>query len=449
VILGAKHSLSLVALAVCFAVALAPRATGAKPQAAELQEEYARLSEAHAAATPGWRPVAPASGSLVFVAPDQYTASAQSDERYRDQRNRYADALFVLAQQAVEAGELSLAFQWATEAVRENPDHAAARRVLGYVERDGQWITPYAARMADAGKRWHLQQGWIEDDDVAPPTPANKNRWQVRTDHFLVTSDLNLASAVELAAQLERLYQVWQQLFAGFGYSEREVRELFAGERSPRERNRPFRVFLHRDRDTYNAALARRQPRIAETLGIYFDRDREAHFFAGDDQDPGTLYHEAVHQLFQESRPAARNVGGTANFWIVEGIATYFESLAEHADPVAGLYFTIGESSAGRLPAARHRLLVDGFYIPLAEVTVWNKNDLQRQPELAKVYSQAAGQSAFLMDGGDAHYRESLVRYLAAVYAGRDDARSLEKFTGRSLGELDAEYRQFLQRLPE
>jgi hypothetical protein len=263
-----------------------------------------------------------------------------------------------------------------------------------------------------------------------------------------VNTDLSQQAAVELASRLERLYQIWQQLFAGFGYSAREVRQLFAGERLPRKRNRPFRVFLHRDRNAYNAALVKQQPRIAETLGIYFDRDREAHFFAGDDQVPGTLYHESVHQLFQESRPAARNVGGTANFWVVEGIATYFETLSEHRDAIAGRYYTIGEASAGRLPAARERF-AGGFNVPLALLVEWSKNDLQHQPELAKIYSQAAGLSAMLMDADAARYREPLVRYLQAVYAGRDDRQSLSRATARTYAELDGEYRHFLQSLPE
>ena len=142
------------------------------------------------------------------------------------ERREYADALFDLAKRAAEAGQLSLAFQWATEAVREDPDHADARRVLGYQERDGQWLTPYAARMAETGKHWHPERGWVADESV--PASAKRDRWQVRTDHFLVTSDLSLESAAELAARLERLHQIWRQLFAGFGYSEREVRELFA-----------------------------------------------------------------------------------------------------------------------------------------------------------------------------------------------------------------------------
>ncbi|MEX2093411.1 MAG: hypothetical protein WD971_12080 [Pirellulales bacterium] len=436
-------------MAVGFAVVLAPCVVEAKPQAvdlpgaAELRAEYEGLSAAYAETAPGWRPVRPASGSLLFVAPDQYSGTEPNGDRNRAARNKYADELFELAKQAAEAGQLSLAFEWATEAVRENPDHSDARRVLGYERHDGQWLTPFPKRMVDAGKDWDPKSGWIAAGDADKVRKPGKGGWQVRTDHFLVTSNLSQEAAAEMAARLERLHQIWRQLFAGFYLSDREVRELFAG-----ERHRPFHVFYHRDKDDYVAALQRRQPRIAETLGIYFDSDREAHFFAGDERNTATLNHEAVHQLFQETRPAARHVGETANFWIVEGIATYFETLREHRDPAAGLYYTIGESTAGRLPAARERLLTEKFYVSLDELTRLGKDDLQSYPELAKLYSQSAGLAALLMDGEEGRYREPLVVYLSAVYAGRDEASSLSAATGTSNAELDAAYRRYLESLP-
>ena len=441
-------------MAVGVAVVLAPCVVEAKPQAvdlpgaAELRAEYEGLSAAYAETVPGWRPKRPASGSLLFVAPDQYSGTEASGEQFRTARSKYADSLFELAKQAAEARQLSLAFEWATEAVRENPDHADARRVLGYERHDGRWLTPFATRMVDAGKVWDSKAGWIAAGDVEKVHNPGRDGWQVRTDHFLVTSNLSQEAAAEMAARLERLHQIWRQLFAGFYFSDREVRELFAGERQPRERHRPFHVFYHRDKDDYVAALQRRQPRIAETLGIYFDTDREAHFFAGDERNTATLNHEAVHQLFQETRPAARHVGDTANFWIVEGIATYFETLREHRDPAAGLYYTIGESSAGRLPAARERLLVGKFFVPLDELTRLGKDDLQRYPDLAKLYSQSAGLAALLMDGEEGRYREPLVVYLSAVYAGRDDVDSLSDAIGMSNAELDAAYRRYLKSLP-
>jgi hypothetical protein len=461
--------------------------------AAELQANYARLDAQfrgeleHLAAlayeqqwsklgdmAKSWQPERPATGSLLFVAPDQYGGQAQlaapaepSDEtqlwlgEFTKLRNEQADGLFALARETADAGQLSLALQWANEAVRDNPDHAEARRVLGYELVDGQWLTPFARRMVEAGKTWHPQYGWIAAADVAhyeagerpsggrwiPATRDERRRsrqnegWQVRTDHFLVSTNASLAAAAGLAGRLEKLYQLWQQLFAGFYMSDREVRDLFAGQRNARQQSRPMRVFMHRDRDDYVVALRQRQPRIGETLGIYFDADREAHFFAGEGQDAGTLYHEAVHQLFQESRPAAPHVGERANFWIVEGIATYFETLSEHTTEYAGPYYTIGEWSAGRLPAARQRLLSEGYYVPLEELTQLGKDQVQQRPDIAKLYSQASGLAAFLMDAGDGRYREPLVRYLAAVYAGRDKVDTLATETGRSYQQLDAEYR--------
>lgn len=450
---------------------------------AVLQKEYAEIDtrfrrQLSEIGPGGWRPNRSATGSLLFLVPDEFSPDgAKSTGRgpITAHRATHSGALFILAKQAAEAGELSLAFQWATEALRENPDHAEARRVLGYEQRDGKWLTEYGLRMSESRqpKVWHPKFGWIGSTEAArydagerlvgtrwvsaKDDAARRTRmedgWSLRTDHFLVRTNHSLEAAAQLAARLERLHQIWRQLFAGYYLSDREVRELFAGRRPPRRQRQPMRVFYHRNKSEYVAALAKRQPRIAETLGIYFAAEEEAHFFANDDngntsQNLSTLCHEAVHQLFQESRPSSRNIGALANFWIIEGVATYFESLTEHHDEQAGLYYTIGEAAAGRLPAARERVLKDGFYVPLAQLTQWGKDDLQRQPELAKLYSQSAGLTAFLMDAEGGHYRERLVRYLTDIYAGRDDARTLATASGVSYEELDVAYRRFLERLP-
>jgi hypothetical protein len=469
----------------------------AKPQdtdrsdraARDLFAEYSELSTKFADLHPQWRPKPPAIGSLLFIASDEYAPVSDSSAPPRTDGKEYANLLFDLAKRAAAVGQLSLAFQWATEVLRENPDQADARRVMGYEKRDGKWLTPYGVRMAEAGKVWHPKFGWLAADDVpryengerlsgkrwisaaddAARHNSMKTGWQVRTDHFLVTTNHSLEAAVELAARLERLHQVWRQLFAGFYMTENEARRLFAGEREPRKQVRPFRVYYHRDKRQYGDALRSRQPMIADTLGIYFDDFREAHFYAADtsasaqttDHKSGdaiaasaitgprlpTLYHEAVHQLFQETKPSAKQVGALSNFWIIEGIAKYFETLREHRDPAAGLYFTIGEPDAGRLPAARERLR-DGFYIPLAELVSLGKLDMQRHAEIAKLYSQSSGFAAFLMDADQGRYREPLVRYLDAVYTGRDNADSLSKATGASDSELDVQYRRYSESLP-
>ena len=41
--------------------------------------------------------------------------------------------------------------------------------------------------------------------------------------------------------------------------------------------------------------------------------------------------------------------------------------------------------------------------------------------------------------------RDALVRYLDAVYAGRDNPLILSKLTDKSFQDLDAEYRKFME----
>jgi hypothetical protein len=193
----------------------------------------------------------------------------------------------------------------------------------------------------------------------------------------------------------------------------------------------------------------RRQPQIGITLGIYFDVDRESHFFAGAEQDPGTIAHEVVHQFFFESaaRPA-RRLAVAANAWAVEGVACYFESLVERRDERGGRAFTIGGPDAGRLAAARHRRVVDDYYVPLAELSALGITDLQHRPDIARLYSQSAGLAAFFIDFQDGRYRRPFRELLASIYAGRDTADTLSDLTGRTYAELDREYQSFMESLP-
>lgn len=382
--------------------------------------------------------------------------------RFLQLRSEQAAALFELAQQAVAQRRLSLAMMLLTETVRENPDHTQARAALGY-ERDGdRWLTPYQRERMKRGDIWHDRFGWIAADDLAryeaglrpqgtrwldAEEDARLRRhitrgWQVRTDHYLVTTNHSLEEGVRLARRLEDFYQLWRQLFAAYCFEPSELERALEGRAPRRAITRPHSVVYYRSREEYNRELRRDQPRIEMTLGIYFDTKSRAYFFAGEEQYAGTLYHEAAHQLFQETRRTARNVGRQDNFWIIEGIASYLESLTEHDG-----YYTLGGAEAGRLPAARQRLLGDQFYVPFAELTPLGMHQLQQHNELPKLYSQMAGQATFLMHADEGRWREALVNYLTAVYQGQASQQTLAELTGTSYDELDRQYRAYLQQL--
>ena len=88
------------------------------------------------------------------------------------------------------------------------------------------------------------------------------------------------------------------------------------------------------------------------------------------------------------------------------------------------------------------------IYVPLSELTALNKDEVQRHPQIKAVYSQSSGLATFLIDGEHGGRREAMVKYLQAVYAGRDSKDSLSSATGESYGELDDAYRRFLESLP-
>jgi len=398
---------------------------------------------------------APAVGELLFVAQDVYSTLAVSDDQ--PVNHAQADQFFQRARDACEQGNIGASLQWAARALHEDPDHAGARRVLGYRNVGGQWAGGYAARRIERGELWHPRFGWIRSADVARheagERPLGKrwisaeedarrhakidNGWHIRTDHFQVVTNHSREAAARLATRLETLHQIWRQLFGEFYLTKAELLGRLDGKEVSGYRRKPFHVVYYRTRGEYNAALRRQQPRIAMTLGIYFDTTHTSHFFAGPEQDAGTIYHEAVHQLFQESSRSARNVGALANAWVVEGVACYFESLVEHSGPNGGRYFTIGTAEAGRLPAARHRRLVDNYYVPLADLSVLGATDLQRREDVARLYSQSAGLTTFFMHYQGGVYRRQFGNLLRRLYA----------LIGVGYAKLDRQYQEFMEQL--
>ena len=182
-------------------------------------------------------------------------------------------------------------------------------------------------------------------------------------------------------------------------------------------------------------------PNIEISIGVYMEQPRRAYFFAGGVGTDRTLYHEATHQLFHESRPVDPNVGRKNNFWIIEGIAMFMESLRQEDG-----YYVLGGFDDQRLHAAKYRLLHDHFYVPLGEFVDIGMEGLQKDPRIGKLYSQAAGLTHFLVFFDGSRYRDALVSYLVAVYTGRDDHNTLARLTGaQNYEELDKQYRKFIE----
>jgi hypothetical protein len=383
--------------------------------------------------------------------------------RFMRLRREQAGALYDHARRAIRGNRASLAFDLVLAALRENADHEAIRRILGYQAYRGEWRTAYEVRRLRNKQVWHEKFGWLPasyvrryeagqrvlngrwisaEEDAALRRDINHG-WDIETEHYTVRTNHSIEAGVELCRQLERLYGVWKQLFAPYYLSEAQVMALFAGSaRSPAARSQRHHVVYFRDQDDYIRSLKPALPEIEISVGVYVDGTRRAYFFHGDD-DQRNLVHEATHQLFHESRPVGPEVGRHHNFWIIEGIAMYMESLRAEDG-----YHVLGGFDDLRMQAARYRLLEDNFYVPLAQFSGFGMEDVLHHERIATLYSQAAGLAQFLVHYDGGRYRDALVAYLSAVYSGRDNPNTLAQLTGTSYAELDRQYRQFMEQGP-
>jgi hypothetical protein len=383
------------------------------------------------------------------------------DARLSSLRREQSAALYDLARRAVRSRHPGLALELALDAIRANPDNESVRRLFGYQKYQGQWHTLYEIKKLRLGMVWHEKFGWLPKGHVrryeegqryfdgkwiSAAEDARRHRniesgWDIETEHYSIRTNRSLEAAVALGTKLEGLYRVWQQIFVGYYASEADVISLFDDrDRSQRISPMQHQVVYFRDRKEYNRALRASIPNIDISIGMYLDSMRIAYFFAGKDSDDRTIYHEATHQLFHESREVAADVGRRGNFWIVEGIAMFMESLK-----VENGYYVLGGLDDDRLAAARYRLLHDHFYIPLAQLVGLGMEQLQKDPKIATLYSQSAGLTHFLIHYDHGRYRDALVAYLRAVYSGQDSPETLSLLTGATYGELDKQYREFLE----
>lgn len=388
---------------------------------------------------------------------------AEWHTRFAGLRTKQASVLFELARRAVVGNRHSLAVDLVLTAIREDPDHAACRRLLGYQASQGQWCTAFEARRHRTGYVWHEKFGWLPRNHVTRYEQGMRNfngrwvtaeeearlrrdirsGWDIETEHYKIRTNHSLEAGVQLGVKLEELNRVWRQLFVRYYLTEQQVSDLFAGRARNRGDMPQHSIVYFRDRDDYVRALQPAIPNIEITVGVYVENISRAYFFAGKDYDERTLLHEATHQLFHETRRVPLGIGAKSNFWIVEGVALYMETLHEENG-----FHVLGGWDDIRVQAARYRLLHDNFYVSLSDFTAYGRARLQGDPRIATLYSQAAGLSHFLVHYDGGRYRDALVNYLSLVYSGQDNSTTLVRLAGVPYTELDRQYREYMEGAP-
>ena len=411
----------------------------------QLQSEYATElesladqltaadNEALAETIREWPIPAVSNRDWLFVPTDAGDADAlPTNDEFTNVRKQHAKSLWKLAQQAAQADQPSFAVQLAHHTLREDPTHTAARKMVR-VDDDPRKI------QTGVGKTRNKTYGWAPGD----------YRW-ARSEHFQLVTTCNAKIAESLVSELETLFAVWSQLFAEFRLGNEVFRRAWDRGELPAGKRSKYRVVLFADRDEYINQLRRLEPQIALSQGVYRYQQRTAFFYYGDEFSLANMRHEVVHQLFHEApvygstKGAGAGVGEEQDFWAIEGIAMYFETM--RADPSLSHqgYYTVGGPDAERLQFARHRALNANEYTPMADLTMQGRETLQTNPRVRQLYSQSGGWAHFLMTGQQQAYRAAFRDYLYDLYKNKKSARTIAQRANVSFAELDNQYKQFL-----
>lgn len=434
----------------------------------------------------GGAAAAPADGSTRFVplaevVPARTKGPANGEaERARVEA---ALALFDLAGSAAKGPSPRFAF--ADECLRgvldRQPDHAEARRLLGFLPRDGGWSTPYAAAQLAQGKILDPTFGWVRGDwvphlrrgELPAPFPSTRwlpaaeadalrrdwdDGWDITTEHFAIHTNVPLSEAITFGRRLEDLHQLFFSILAdviGPDQLPLAQRNRVATLRPTLSKKPLHRVYYFANREEYARYLAPIQGEGSKkSLGTYVPKkDKQfggiSYFFndvGGQLDVTSTLYHEASHQLLFESAGPDdydRNVG---NYWVFEGLGTFFETL--QVEPDGSL--RIGGLIGPRIGSARARLIGNREFIPIDLFVAMNPSQFQGQKgggDIYLNYAEAMALAVFLMQSHEGRHREGFLEYARDAYRGRfrgGSGRTLEDRVGVRYRDLDRECLDYL-----
>lgn len=375
-----------------------------------------------------WIPSARADQSLLFLPVEPRQASASNAKQaawvkhFETARTRHAEYWFQQCRKAVEAGDETLGYQLLWRTLRENPQHTEAKRTLGRLATSCS-VRPVVRRSTAK----HPNYGW-----------AGNTYTRVESPHFLLTSRASTAETIELAMKLEEFYALWTQYFFPLWSPPGLLKSRLGGGTAPFESQRQIKVLLLRDRADYVEALS-----AEENIGVsvgYYDPDKQTSYFFPDKNLSATFYHELTHQLLAEATrlQTADNIGTRGDVWLLEGIALYMESLWRGEG-----YWTLGGWDSPRLQTARYRAVRDGFFVPWEEFSSGQLDAWKANPDIARLYSQAAGIVHVMLDRANAADKERrkqvVFQSLVSLYQGAPDSKGILKELGGEAAQQNYE----------
>jgi hypothetical protein len=434
--------------------------------------------------------VVPASTNGLANVPARVGAAESWRDELRTIREAAAQRLLSLATRAAAKSCFALADDCLRTVVLRQPDHREARRLLGYEPHEGGWATPFAIRKLREGWVLHPKFGWVEAasvphlDNSELPAPSVRgqtkvrwvpaaeadelhgtwnSRWKFYTEHFNIETDVPFAEAIAFGKQLEAFHDLFFVIFADLLTTDNALplaRRFRAKKPGTEPVPKPHTVYYFKNKDEYVDHLTRiKGPGIERSLGFYDPpkggaKRAPAYFYREPDGQiaaTATLYHEVSHQLLFETAGPNRYNKNVGNYWVFEGLGTYFETVIDDPCGPEGALL-VGGLVGPRLESAQVRLLEEHEFIPIERMVRFNEREFTREEVIHLHYAESMALTLFLMQGRDGRYREPFLDYVKDAYRGRlrgDSGRSLEDRLGVPYSVLDAQFLAYLKPAPK
>lgn len=307
-----------------------------------------------------------------------------------------AEALVVLSKSARERDLLEEARLFAWRALALDPRSADAHGLLGHDRRGDGWTLQEGARridFADADAK-HADFG---------------SAWRFEGPHFTLRTNLRHAVAVDLALDLEQLYQAF---FGAFG-AELGLHEVLV----------PMRADVHADKASFPEQVGGR--------GAWFDATREVLVVdASRGVERGSVFHEAVHALLHAASTRQRNTPGALPAWVDEGLAECFGW--SHVGAPGRASFPV------RSPSKERFAVFAWAKEPhdLARVLGFSSGDFQSSKTPDLEYAQSYALVHYLLHGDGGALRPRFAEFLRGALEGRGSPTHFKKAIGGDFAAL-------------
>ncbi len=263
-----------------------------------------------------------------------------------------------------------------------------------------------------------------------------------------------LAEAIHFGRRLEAFHDLFTTLLADIlGDKLPLVRRFRDPAMTGEPEYRPHVVYYFASKAEYVDYFRNRAGAAARELGYYdppkSERGRVPAYFFRDPEGElpveANLYHEVSHQLLFETAPSNAYTKNFGNYWVFEGLGTYFETVLPQDDGS----LEVGGMVGRRIEAALSSLVNQKRKFPLAEFIALGEPAFKRDsPRIVLYYQQAMALTVFLMQWRAGTYRDAFLDYVHDAYRGRikrTTGRSLQDRLGQPYETLDRQFLTFLE----